>query len=118
MPRQYTEANSSFTRDDDLKSLTASLSTPIYDLLDRGGKRWRPALCFLIADLFAKPHNELYDVAATVEMIHNATLIVDDIEDDSFVRRNDKCVHLKFGVDVAINAGNYMYFAPLQYLIS
>lgn len=118
MPRQYSLTNSPFEKGDDLDSLTKSLSVPVYDLLDRGGKRWRPALCFLIADLFAKPHSELYDVAATVEMIHNATLIVDDIEDDSIVRRNDKCIHCKFGVDVAINAGNFMYFAPLQYLIS
>lgn len=87
-------------------------------MLDRGGKRWRPALCFLIADLFNTSHSELYEVAATVELIHNATLIVDDIEDDSYVRRNDRCVHLKYGVDIAVNAGNFVYFAPLQYLLN
>lgn len=118
LPRQFSIENSPFQKGDDLNSLTQSLSVPVYDLLDRGGKRWRPALCFLIADLFAKPQSELYDVAATVEMIHNATLIVDDIEDDSAVRRKEICVHKKFGVDIAINAGNFMYFAPLQYLMS
>lgn len=35
-----------------LPSLTRSLSEPIYDLLDRGGKRWRPILCMLIAELY------------------------------------------------------------------
>lgn len=35
-----------------LPSLTKSLSQPIYDLLDRGGKRWRPILCMLIAELY------------------------------------------------------------------
>ena len=53
-----------------------------------------------------------------VELIHNATLVIDDIEDDSFVRRNDKCVHLKYGLDVAVNAANYVYFAPLDYILN
>jgi geranylgeranyl pyrophosphate synthase len=38
---------------------------------------------------------------------------VDDIEDNSTVRRNRECVHLLYGLDVSINAGNFMYYAPM-----
>lgn len=47
------------------------------------------------------------------EIVHNGTLAVDDIEDDSKKRRGKDCLHLIYGVDVAINAGNAMYFFPL-----
>ncbi|CAD8068539.1 unnamed protein product [Paramecium primaurelia] len=118
LPRVFNQNDPQFSKYDDVETLTKSISNPIYDLLDRGGKRWRPALCFMIADLFNRNHKELYEVAALVELIHNATLIVDDIEDDSVVRRNDKCIHIKYGVDVAVNAGNYVYFAPLHYFLN
>ena len=71
-----------------LNSLTKSLSQPIYDLLDRGGKKWRPILCMLIAQLYGHKKEEVFDIAALCEIIHNGTLIVDDIEDSSTVRRD------------------------------
>ncbi|CAD8098391.1 unnamed protein product [Paramecium sonneborni] len=117
LPRKFNLNDSQFCKTDDVQTLTNSISNPIYDLLDRGGKRWRPAFCFLIADLFKRNHQELYEVASLVELIHNATLVIDDIEDDSIVRRNDKCVHIKYGLDVAVNAANYVYFAPLHYIL-
>ncbi|KAM3144091.1 hypothetical protein pb186bvf_003855 [Paramecium bursaria] len=107
--------------------LTDGLSKPIYDLIDRGGKRWRPAFCFVIAELFQQNPVDLYEIAASIELIHNGTLIVDDIEDNrqisyfyilSDVRRGKQCVHLIYGVDVAVNAANYIYFQPLQFLIN
>ena len=55
---------------------------PIYDLLDRGGKRMRPIICYLVAKCFNHPPEEVNDVAALVELVHHATLMVDDIEDD------------------------------------
>lgn len=104
------------------------LSRPIYDLMDRGGKRMRPGICFLVAKCFGKGPEEVVDVAALVELVHHATLMVDDIEDsryrvvvwelrDSLVRRGKPCVHLLFGNDVAINAGNFLYFAPFKKLL-
>lgn len=57
------------------------------------------------------------DIAALCEIVHNGTLLVDDIEDSSTVRRNKPCVHLLFGTDVAINAGNFMYYAPMLFLM-
>lgn len=49
-------------------------------------------------------------------MVHNGTLIVDDIEDSSETRRDKKCVHLIYGVDISVNAGNFIYFAPMMRL--
>ncbi len=40
--------------------------------------------------------------------------MIDDIEDGSHMRRGDLCSHKKFGVDVAVNAGNFMYLAPMN----
>ena len=48
--------------------------------------------------------------------MHNGSLIVDDLEDSSLMRRGDKCIHLKFGVDYAINSGTLMYYAPISHL--
>ena len=49
-----------------------------------------------------------------VEIIHNGSLIIDDIEDSSKMRRCEPCSYLKFGTDIAINAGNLMYFIALR----
>lgn len=57
------------------------------------------------------------DIAALCEIVHNGTLIVDDIEDSSPIRRNKPCVHLIYGEDISINAGNFMYYAPLAKLM-
>lgn len=46
------------------------------------------------------------------ELIHNGTLIVDDIEDNSDLRRGKPVLHKIFGVDIAVNAGNTIYFLP------
>jgi len=52
-------------------------------------------------------------LAAFCEVIHNGSLIIDDIEDDSSIRRNRECVHKLYGVDISINAGNFMYYSPM-----
>ncbi len=56
-------------------------------------------------------------IAALCEMIHNASLIMDDIEDNSKVRREKPCVHLIYGIDVSTNAGNFMYFLPMHFFL-
>ena len=60
----------------------------------------------------------MLQLAAFCEIIHNGSLIIDDIEDDSSVRRNKPCIHKLFGVDISINAGNYMYYAPMMAILN
>jgi len=100
----------------DAESATGSLLVPMYDLLDRGGKRWRPVLVFLVVEAFGGQQELAMPMAYLCEIVHNGTLCVDDIEDDSKMRRGKPCVHLIYNVDVAINAGNAMYFFPLAEL--
>ena len=52
------------------------------------------------------------ELAALTEIPHNGSLIVDDIEDSSLTRRGAPAIHLEFGIDLAVNMGNLMYFLP------
>ena len=101
----------------DTRSITQSISTPIWDLLDRGGKRWRPGLTLIIIEALGKNPKKFLDFASISEVVHNGTLMVDDIEDNSDFRRGKPCIHKIYGNDLAINAGNAMYFLPLKIIM-
>lgn len=100
-----------------LEALDQAIAEPIWDFLERGGKRWRPALFLLIIEALGKDSEEFLDFAIIPEVIHNGTIMVDDVEDDSTLRRGRPCTHRIFGIDIAINTGNAMYFLPLLTLI-
>jgi len=90
-------------------TLLNSLAAPGRDLVSRGGKRWRPLLMVLVCEALGGRDTAL-PLAPLVEFSHNATLIHDDIEDNSDERRGKPAVHLIYGVDVAINSGSFLYF--------
>lgn len=94
-----------------IEALNKTLSEPIWDYLDRGGKRFRPALFLLLVEALEGDAEKLKDFASVIELLHNGSIMVDDIEDDSDLRRGKPCTHKLFGTDIAINAGNFMYFA-------
>lgn len=83
---------------------------PGLELLARGGKRWRPLVMVLCAEASGANPVDVYPLTPLVEMAHNGSLIVDDIEDKSVERRGKPAVHLIYGEDLSINAGNLMYF--------
>ncbi|MBI4020970.1 MAG: polyprenyl synthetase family protein [Candidatus Aenigmarchaeota archaeon] len=97
----------------DREAIANSLLVPSWDLLNRGGKRWRPALFLLLVEALGGDVNKVRDVAILPELVHNGTLIIDDIEDGGEVRRGKPCLHKIYGIDIAINAGNFLYFHPL-----
>ncbi len=97
----------------DVETMTAAVNGPIWDMLDRGGKRWRPTLFLLCYEAFGGDTKKVMDFVVIPEVVHNGTLLVDDVEDDSAIRRGKPCTHKIYGVDVAVNAGNAMYFLPL-----
>jgi len=79
-------------------------------VLSSGGKKIRPALCIL--SHFAcggKSKDKILNVAAGFEIIHNATLVHDDINDKSEIRRGRKALHVKHTVSKAIIAGDLMF---------
>jgi geranylgeranyl diphosphate synthase type I len=81
---------------------------PVWELLERGGKRFRPALVFLACECVGGKKEEALSAAAAVELLHNMTLIHDDVEDRSELRRGKPCIHRMFGVPTAINTGDAM----------
>lgn len=101
----------------DIESALEGIHKPGRDLIDRGGKRWRPVLMMLVIDALGKNSDDFLDFIAIPEIIHNGTLIIDDIEDDSYLRRGQPTIHQKYGIDISINAGNAMYYIPLLSLI-
>jgi len=100
-----------------VETLNKAVAEPIWEFLDRGGKRWRPALFLLICEALGKNAGDYLDFAIIPEVVHNGTLIVDDIEDASELRRGKPCSYKLHGVDIAVNAGNTMYYLPLLPLI-
>jgi geranylgeranyl diphosphate synthase type I len=100
----------------EVESLNKGVFEPFWDLADRGGKRWRPALMLMIYEALGGDPREIAPLAVIPEAIHNGTLAVDDVEDGSEFRRGRPCIHRIYGEDIAINMGNTMYYLPLLVL--
>ena len=98
----------------DAEAVQRALADPIWDLLDRGGKRWRAVLFLLFVEAFGEDPEAYLEYACIPEIIHNGTIIVDDVEDGARLRRGEPALHRVYGTDVALNAGNAMYFVPLK----
>jgi geranylgeranyl pyrophosphate synthase len=101
-----------------LETIDKAIADPIWDILDRGGKRWRPALFLLICEALGKKENYCTGLAIIPEVIHNGTLVIDDIEDTSELRRGKPCTYKLYGLDISVNVGNAMYYMPLLVLMT
>jgi len=99
------------------ETVNKAISEPMWEFLDRGGKRWRPVLFLLICEVLGKDPEEFVDFAIIPEVVHNGLLMIDDIEDSSEFRRGKPCTYRLFGVDIAINVANEMFYLPLLPLI-
>ncbi|ELY90012.1 polyprenyl synthetase family protein [Natrinema altunense] len=100
----------------DPTGIQRALATPLWDLLDRGGKRWRAVLFLVFIEEFGEDPAEYLPYACIPEILHNGTIIVDDVEDGATIRRGEPALHRVYGRDIALNAGNAMYFLPLKIL--
>ena len=84
----------------------------LYDLiagqLSRDGKGIRPALCLATCGAFGGDVERALPSAAAIELLHNAFLVHDDIEDGSDFRRDGPTVHRQYGIPLALNAGDAM----------
>lgn len=86
----------------------------VADYPGRGGKSLRPALCLAAAGAFGAEPEEALPTAASIELMHNALLIHDDIEDDSDQRRGQPTLHALYGVPLALNAGDALGLLSLR----
>ncbi len=84
------------------------LYDPIRRFVVRSGKGLRPALCIATARALGGSTVEALPAAAGIEMLHNAFLVHDDIEDESDNRRGVPTLHRRIGVPLAVNAGDAM----------
>ena len=91
----------------------ALLSAPCASLVAGGGKRWRPLLAVLAYQLAGGSGEEIYTLTPLIEGIHTASLIHDDIEDNSELRRGQPAAHVAYGLDSALNSGSWLYFQAL-----
>ncbi len=111
------------TRAEVMRYLAAGAPSPFLDemLADypaRGGKMLRPAICLANAAVFGgEASAAAVRAAAAIEMLHNALLIHDDVQDGSELRRGKPTLHALHGVPLAINAGDALLFAAFAPLI-
>ena len=96
--------------------LARGVNAPIWSLVDRGGKRWRTTIGRLAYRAAGGAEPEPAPVFEVPELLHNASLIVDDIEDAATERRGGPPAHLTHGVPIALNAANAAYFRALAVL--
>jgi octaprenyl-diphosphate synthase len=85
------------------------LTSPLNDILSRGGKRWRPLFMILVCETLGGGDSAI-PLSPLPEFCHNASLIHDDIEDDSEQRRGKPAIHKIYGTDTALNSGSFFYF--------
>ncbi len=91
-----------------------NLYAPITYILKLGGKRLRPVLVLLTAQLFEKDHNDALDAALAIEVFHNFSLVHDDIMDDAPKRRGKPTVHEKWDINTGILSGDAMLIMAYQ----
>jgi geranylgeranyl diphosphate synthase, type II len=93
----------------------------LYDLVTdyprRGGKMMRPSLCIAAARLFGASTEQVLRTAVAIELLHNALLIHDDIEDGSEQRRGRPTLHRLHGVPLALNAGDMLTLMAIRPLL-
>lgn len=83
-----------------------------------GGKRVRPLLVLLFANALGFRGPERFELAATVEFIHTATLLHDDVVDESDLRRGKKTANALFGNAASILVGDFVYSRAFQMMVS
>ncbi len=93
----------------------------LYDLiLDyplRMGKAFRPALCIATCRALGGRLQDVIHTAAVLELLHNAFLVHDDLEDGSLLRRGSPTLHQEYGVPIAVNVGDGAFVLTLQPLL-
>lgn len=99
-----------------IKIQNKDIRQAIFDLLDAGGKRLRPAYLLLFAGFTSLKKEETYALAASIELLHTATLIHDDVIDHADTRRGVKTLSTKYSPEIAVYGGDYLFVAVFKLL--
>ena len=91
-----------------------NLYNPINYILSLGGKRLRPILTLMTADIFSDEYHNALNAALAVEVFHNFSLVHDDIMDEAPLRRGKETVHKKWDLNTGILSGDAMLILAYQ----
>lgn len=92
-----------------------NLYAPIDYIMGLGGKRLRPVLTLMTAEIFGADYKKAMNAALAVEIFHNFSLVHDDIMDDAPLRRGKKTVHEKWNINTGILSGDAMLIMAYQF---
>jgi geranylgeranyl diphosphate synthase, type II len=112
---QYQEFISDYLESQYETKEPVNLYEPIHYILKLGGKRMRPVLTLMSAEVFDADYKLALPAALAVEVFHNFSLVHDDIMDDAPLRRGNETVHEKWNVNTAILSGDAMLILAYQY---
>ena len=112
---QYQEFISDFLQTQYDTKEPKNLYDPIHYILGLGGKRMRPVLTLMSAEVFDADYKKALPAALAVEVFHNFSLIHDDIMDDAPLRRGNETVHEKWDINTGILSGDAMLILAYQY---
>lgn len=87
-------------------------------IVGSGGKRLRPALVVLAGRLFGAKVEHIHELAAVIEFIHTATLLHDDVVDESSLRRGRNTANAEFGNAASVLVGDFLYSRAFQMMVS
>jgi geranylgeranyl diphosphate synthase type II len=112
---QYQEFLSDYLQSQYETKEPRNLYEPIHYILDLGGKRMRPVLTLMSAEVFDADYKKALPAALAVEVFHNFSLVHDDIMDDAPLRRGHETVHEKWNLNTGILSGDAMLILAYQY---
>ena len=113
----------------DMKAVDAAIRSQLHSdvplvsqiadyIISAGGKRIRPALVLLMANAWGYQGQDHYKLAAVVEFIHTATLLHDDVVDESELRRGRQTANAMFGNAASVLVGDFVYSRAFQMMVS
>lgn len=103
---------------DQVKSDVSLVNQLGFYIVNSGGKRMRPLLCVLACRALNIADDKLYSLAAIIEFIHTATLLHDDVVDESSLRRGQKTANEVFGNQASVLVGDFLYTRSFQMMVS
>lgn len=98
----------------DVSKEPKNLYEPIQYILKLGGKRLRPVLTLMTAEIFNCDYKKALNAALSIEVFHNFSLVHDDIMDDAPLRRGEETVHEKWNINTGILSGDAMLIMAYQ----
>ena len=112
---QYQDFFIEYLNKQDIHKEPTNLYEPIEYILGLGGKRMRPVLTLMAAEVFNTDYKVALPAAMAVEVFHNFSLVHDDIMDDAPLRRGQVTVHEKWNLNTGILSGDTMLILAYQY---